>query len=204
MALVGRGLSNRFLSTANIVNGQEPPGMIRRAERAGLLVATAALVTIPSAQMASVASTSERVQETRAAGRAASSPMTTPVAGCIVATPVGSAPPLLAGSCEDSQGAPPSGARSAPDVAPERRGPWSEVQRTTPAPRFNHSMVYDSARSQLVLFGGCCKPTSTFNDTWTSKAGVWTERRASQPGPGQQNAGAAYDEARRETVVFAS
>ncbi|MGI8550764.1 MAG: Kelch repeat-containing protein, partial [Dehalococcoidia bacterium] len=39
-------------------------------------------------------------------------------------------------------------------------------------PRDNSGMAYDSARDQVVLFGGCCGSTGSLNDTWTIGNGM--------------------------------
>ncbi len=49
---------------------------------------------------------------------------------------------------------------------------WTQVAQPSgsPAGRFYHSMVYDTARSEVVLFGGAADIGAYLNDTWTLKS----------------------------------
>ena len=53
-----------------------------------------------------------------------------------------------------------------------------ERAREGPSPRYNSAMVYDSKRSQMVVFGGRVRDDDTFiamSDTWIWNGSTWTE-----------------------------
>jgi N-acetylneuraminic acid mutarotase len=86
---------------------------------------------------------------------------------------------------------------------------WSQrFPAVRPAGRAAHSMVYDSKRGRIVLFGGFtdpAEPTSqaTFHgDTWVWQDGAWTQLEpATSPSP-RYNAAMAYDSDRDRIVLF--
>jgi Galactose oxidase, central domain len=80
---------------------------------------------------------------------------------------------------------------------------WVELY-PSPAPpgRSGHAMTYDTARSQVLMFGGRTGGSSYLNDTWVYKAGVWTKvPTPSAPSP-RRYAAAAYDPLRDRTVLY--
>lgn len=69
-----------------------------------------------------------------------------------------------------------------------QNGSWTELHPTVSPPfRAESSMAFDPVVQQVVLFGGyqTYPGYHGFNDTWTFRAGTWTERRpsGSQPLP---------------------
>lgn len=54
---------------------------------------------------------------------------------------------------------------------------WRLVEvRGSPPARYGHSMVYDTARGVVVLFGGVGSDGHTLNDTWEYNGATWVER----------------------------
>lgn len=73
---------------------------------------------------------------------------------------------------------------------------WTELAIPGPPNRQFGHMVYDSARQNVVLYGGV-----SLGDTWTWDGATWTERLV--PGPAARvRAGIAFDAARGEVVLF--
>ncbi len=71
----------------------------------------------------------------------------------------------------------------------------------TPVARAAHAMVYDSNRSQTVIFGGRADKND-LNETWIYKNGDWSELTpATSPSP-RLLPGAAFDPVRDRTVLF--
>jgi hypothetical protein len=46
---------------------------------------------------------------------------------------------------------------------------------TSPSARYFHAMALDSARQEVVLFGGTSDAGAYFADTWTWDGTAWTE-----------------------------
>jgi len=85
------------------------------------------------------------------------------------------------------------------DVATAQSAVWSRIATpTSPGPRIDHVLVYDSARQVLVLHGG-----NNLNDTWEYDGNDWSLRSTSGPGAIDGTAGiaAAYDSQRQRTVL---
>jgi hypothetical protein len=87
----------------------------------------------------------------------------------------------------------------------EWSGSWRRLAVKTPPARAEASMVYDSARGRLVLFGGY-RGSGTrrerFGDTWEWDGSRW-EQRATPSAPSPRNgAAAAFDEHRKRVVLF--
>ncbi len=70
-----------------------------------------------------------------------------------------------------------------------------------PFGRSSHVMVYDSARSQVVLFGGRTQNTD-LNDTWVFAHNDWAQITTSDAPSPRSVSGAAYDRARGRVVLF--
>jgi hypothetical protein len=69
-------------------------------------------------------------------------------------------------------------------------------------------MAYDSARGEIVLFGGnrvlfgdSLTPPAMLGDTWILRGEVWTRMEVPGPSP-RAEAAVAYDAERRRTVLF--
>ncbi len=73
---------------------------------------------------------------------------------------------------------------------------------TWPPPRSYTSMVYDSARERIVLFGGI-GPSGVLNDTWEWDGATWTRINTpnSPPPNGTGHPTLAYDSLRERTVL---
>jgi N-acetylneuraminic acid mutarotase len=84
---------------------------------------------------------------------------------------------------------------------------WTErLPATSPPARGFHTMTYDAARGEVVLWGGlggcpgsCSGPV---NDTWVWDGTNWTQRLAPNAPPGLSGAAMTYDLARAEVVLF--
>jgi hypothetical protein len=82
---------------------------------------------------------------------------------------------------------------------------WTDVSSAnSPSPRSNTDMVFDSARSRVVLFGGFFNDGSQvyYGDTWAWDGAIWTELSPAASPPANSGHRLAYDEARDEIVLF--
>lgn len=70
-----------------------------------------------------------------------------------------------------------------------------------PAGRSSPAMVYDSARSRAVLFGGRAQ-TTDLNDTWVYANNDWSQITTSDAPSPRSLPGAAYDRVRDRVVLF--
>ncbi len=89
-------------------------------------------------------------------------------------------------------------AAQAPTLTPG----WTQASTpSVPPTRYIHAMSYDSAHSQVVLFGGYGM-TGYLNDTWTWDGSTWTQA-APANSPGNRAAHAmAFDAAHNQVVLF--
>lgn len=91
---------------------------------------------------------------------------------------------------------------STPTAPPLSPGGWAFVTDSTggPAPRYDHSLVADPERHQLVLFGG--RGSGTFGDTWIFDLdqAKWRQVEADGPPP-RFGAGAVYDGANHRVLL---
>ncbi len=90
-----------------------------------------------------------------------------------------------------------------PGLAEWRR----ETPASSPTPRYGHSMVYDSERKQIVLFGGDAGTstddnTNFLDDTWVWQGSNWTLQSPTSRPPHRKFASMAYDPVRRKIVLF--
>jgi hypothetical protein len=89
-----------------------------------------------------------------------------------------------------------------------RDGTWRLSPATGPKPRTFPAMAYDSARGEVVLFGGSpvlfgdgtTAPTM-LDDTWVLRGDEWVRVFGAGPGP-RAEAAVAYDSRRGRTVMF--
>ena len=73
----------------------------------------------------------------------------------------------------------------------------------SPSLRYNHSMVFDEARGEVVLFGGFQTTGSVFlNDTWVWNGTDWTQKSPATSPSARDSFGLVYDAARQEVVLF--
>jgi len=83
-------------------------------------------------------------------------------------------------------------------------GVWSEVHPApSPQARFSPGMAYDGADHEVVLFGGADNSGSnSFNDTWTYRAGSWSQASSTfSPAP-RFSMGMTYDVANHIVLLF--
>jgi hypothetical protein len=88
-------------------------------------------------------------------------------------------------------------------TAPEALGQMQWTRRlpgTSPSARYQHTMVYDSARRRVVLFGA--GPRIFRNDTWEWDGNDWQLRIPATSPPINGGGAMAYDAARQRTVLF--
>jgi hypothetical protein len=79
---------------------------------------------------------------------------------------------------------------------------WLEVfPAHSPSARAAESMVFDSARNRVVIFGGR-QGKLNLNDTWSFDGNDWTPITTANAPSVRELAGAAYDSARDRIVLF--
>lgn len=81
---------------------------------------------------------------------------------------------------------------------------WTEIQIAgiRPPARFGHTVVFDSARRRLVLFGG--QASGFFSDVWAYDIGrgVWQLLSADDAGPSRRYAHSAIYETARDRMII--
>jgi hypothetical protein len=78
-----------------------------------------------------------------------------------------------------------------------------EAPAAVPPTRYGPAMAYDAARREVVLFGGCCDANDAeFDDTWTWNGTTWTQRFPTHSPDRRNDAMAAFDAARENTVLY--
>jgi hypothetical protein len=98
----------------------------------------------------------------------------------------------------DSRGAQSSAATATVVVTDQSAPVWSQrFPLASPTARTGHQMVYDSARQEVVLFGG-----DSSAETWIWDGSNWIRRFPLASPPARSNHAMAYDAARSQTVVF--
>ena len=63
---------------------------------------------------------------------------------------------------------------------------WHQIKSVIgkkPPSRFGHSMTYDSASNQIVMFGGASSIERSLGDTWTHDGKRWRRLKVSGPAP---------------------
>jgi uncharacterized protein (TIGR03437 family) len=80
---------------------------------------------------------------------------------------------------------------------------WTEQFPTNSPPlRYAHAMVYDSAQSQSVMFGGFDEELNTYDDTWVWDGSNWTEESPQTSPASRAYHSMAYDSANGLAVLF--
>lgn len=80
---------------------------------------------------------------------------------------------------------------------------WRDLNlATTPSPRTQFSLAYDTQRGELVLFGGQSFTHTFLADTWTFDGSTWQQRSPNTVPPARSNAGASYDSHRGRVVLY--
>jgi cysteine-rich repeat protein len=78
---------------------------------------------------------------------------------------------------------------------------WAErTPSTTPAPRYGHSLTYDAARANVVLFGG--SNGYPLDDTWTWNGTTWSPLMPSAKPSARMGHSVVNDPVRGELVLF--
>lgn len=83
---------------------------------------------------------------------------------------------------------------------------WSRVvnnQEKNPGKRNSHTMVWDSKKERMILFGGN-RGEHYLNDTWVydSKSRVWAQLQTTANPPGRSQHGMVYEPQRDEILLF--
>jgi hypothetical protein len=81
---------------------------------------------------------------------------------------------------------------------------WTQIADSGPSPRSYHSMVYDSARNKIVLFGGQYMANNTLNslgDTWEFDGSNWAQIENTGPRP-RFGCEMVYDSYKQRTILF--
>jgi pimeloyl-ACP methyl ester carboxylesterase len=80
---------------------------------------------------------------------------------------------------------------------------WVQQQPPhSPSPRYGHVMTYDSARGELVLFGGISAGSVVHDDTWVWNGSDWTQQNPATRPAAQYFAALAFDAPRAQAVLI--
>jgi uncharacterized protein (TIGR03437 family) len=81
---------------------------------------------------------------------------------------------------------------------------WAQKQpQISPPARVSPAMAYDSARAQVVLFGGVTNTSfSATNDTWVWDGSNWAQKSPQTSPPARTEMGMANDAAHNQVVLF--
>ena len=81
---------------------------------------------------------------------------------------------------------------------------WTKLTPTgSPIARFNHAMVYDSDRKEIVVFGGFSY-SGRVGDTWVYNiaSNKWTNETPDKSPSRRSDPGAAYDAKNKKVIIF--
>jgi hypothetical protein len=80
---------------------------------------------------------------------------------------------------------------------------WTQQHpKTSPPARILTTMAYDTATSDVVLFGGTSLNNQGLNDTWTYDGTNWTNQSPTTSPPPLSDSAVAYDAATGSVVIF--
>ena len=80
---------------------------------------------------------------------------------------------------------------------------WTQRNPTSsPSPRFNFALAYDSVRQRVILFGGNGGPGIQFADTWEWTGTTWQPMFSVSYPSARSHARMAFDSTRARTVLF--
>ena len=80
---------------------------------------------------------------------------------------------------------------------------WVErIPANSPPPRYLHSMVYDAARTCILLFGGVPESGFPLNDTWEWDGMDWIRRFPTPHPPGLAGHSLTYDAGNKQVILF--
>jgi uncharacterized protein (TIGR03437 family) len=86
-------------------------------------------------------------------------------------------------------------------IAAQSAGNWTrQIPSNFPSARSGPAMAYDSAHSQVVLFGGSFGGVS--NDIWAWDGSNWSEKSPQNRPPARVDHAMVYDSAHGQTVLF--
>ncbi len=88
-------------------------------------------------------------------------------------------------------------------AAAQTAGNWTQQSpQTSPAARSRHTLAYDSAHGQVVLFGGMDSSLDFLQDTWTWDGVNWAEKSPPTNPSALANGAMAYDSAHGQVILF--
>ncbi len=76
------------------------------------------------------------------------------------------------------------------------------VPPDAPDPRYDHILDYDSVRDRVVLFSGAISSSQLLQDVWEWDGASWTDKTPASSPPARQYASSAFDDRRKELIVF--
>ena len=81
---------------------------------------------------------------------------------------------------------------------------WRQAQPAqSPPARYQHMMVYDGARQEVVVFGGILKATGgATSETWIWNGTTWTQRVTGNTPNARYSSAITYDAAHQQVVMF--
>ena len=80
---------------------------------------------------------------------------------------------------------------------------WTQkTMSAAPPARAWTAMVYDTARNEVVLFGGFDGYGGCYNDTWTWNGSNWSQKPSASRPVGRGGHAMAFDSARSQAVIF--
>jgi hypothetical protein len=72
----------------------------------------------------------------------------------------------------------------------------------SPPSRYNHAMVYDAARQQILLFGGQPAVGPLLADTWVWSGQAWEQKSPASSPPARYGHAMVYDSVRQRVLLF--
>ena len=80
---------------------------------------------------------------------------------------------------------------------------WKRIATSGPAPRNSHTLVYDSDRKRVLLFGGLNQTGTIFDDAWEWNGAAWLQLTPRAPKPQARFTHSMYyDSLRHRAVVY--
>ena len=80
---------------------------------------------------------------------------------------------------------------------------WAQIStQNGPAPRYLNALTYDSAHSQIVMFGGQDVNENPLSDTWVFDGSTWTQKSPQNSPPANPGNQMVYDTAHNQGVLF--
>src|ERR1039458_9332050 len=71
---------------------------------------------------------------------------------------------------------------------------WTQKFPTmSPPTRASTAMVFDTARNEVILFGGAASGGGFYNDTWAWDGNNWVQKSPATAPPGREQHELAYD-----------